>query len=69
MDLVSHTKNVARVAVAGGLHLASRAHDRVEASRERALRRLGLPTRTDLDRLERAVSSLHRAADSLRTRS
>ena len=69
MDAVAEIKNAARVAAARGLRLVGRAQDGLEASGGRALRRLGLPTRTDLDRLERAVSSLHRAADALRRRS
>ncbi|MEL6616837.1 MAG: hypothetical protein AAFQ43_13925 [Bacteroidota bacterium] len=69
MDPIVSTKNAARIATARGLQAVSAGFDAASATGERLLRRLGLPTRTDLGRLARAVADLDRAADDLRTRS
>lgn len=69
MDPLVAIKNTVRIAVARGLQRLSSGIDATTRTGERALRRLGLPTRTDLGRLARAVADLDRAADDFRTRS
>lgn len=69
MDAISTLKDTGRVVFARGLRALSAGLDATDGTGERLLRRLGLPTRTDLGRLARAVSDLDRAADDLRDRS
>ena len=68
-DPIARIKDGVRIAVASGLSALSRTQNALEASGERALYRAGLPTKTDIDRLERAVADLDRATASLRSRS
>ncbi len=69
IDAISAFKNTARVVFARGLSAFSDAQDAAEASGERALHTLGLPTHSDIDRLNMAVADLTRVAESLRSRS
>lgn len=68
-DPIAALKDAARVAFARGLSGVAAAQDALVASGERSLHTLGLPTLTDIDRLQRAVADLDRAANSLRDRS
>lgn len=67
-DPIATLKNAARVAFARGLAAVADAQDATQSSGVRALHTLGLPARSDIDRLQEAVADLGRLTESLRAR-